>query len=275
MEGRTVALSVPIRTPHEASHRSSRLPNPAAEATRDAQAYDQAIIGHGAGNHVDELAAQRGVTRKFDRCVAAGRSQIAIPVGIRRRFNQHAQSLSDQLVEISSPERLFEARQVRDALRDDLARHLVGHRRRGGPGPRAERKNVDLGDPDFLEHSARLFEIGRGFSGESDNRIGRERRLIEPFRHVSAAVDESPRSPAASHPPQHGVRAALQADVQVRADLFGVFGHDVDEFARRLGRLDAREPQAKVTVDLGQAPHQVRQSHPCGFRLGCQFQSTP
>ena len=109
-------------------------------------------------------------------------------------------------------------------------------------------------------------EIGVGFAGEADDDVGRERRPIERFLHQPAAVDDSLGAPAAAHAAQHGVGAALQRDVQMRANFFGIRGHHGDQFARDFGGFDAREADAEIAGQFGDLLHEIGKPDPFVLR---------
>src|SRR5205807_2510135 len=87
-----------------------------------------------------------------------------------------------------------------------------------GAAPGAVRKNVDFGETCFLGYLAGCDEVRFGLAGEPKNNICRERRLIEDGAQTTASFQESRATITAFHEPQDAVRAALQTQVQVRAD---------------------------------------------------------
>jgi len=99
---------------------------------------------------------------------------------------------------------------------------------------------VDLRESDVLGDPTGRQEIVFGLARKADDDVGRERGPIKRFPDQPAALDKVPDAPPPLHPPQYRVRAALQADMQVRTDFVGVLGHRGDQFARHLGCFDTR-----------------------------------
>ncbi len=89
-----------------------------------------------------------------------------------------------------------------------------------------------------------------------------KRRAVERFLHQPAAIDDALRAPAAAHAAQNAVGAALQRDVQVRANFFGKRGHHGDQFARDFGGFDAGEAHAEIAGQFGDLLNEIRQPHP-------------
>ena len=184
-----------------------------------------------------------------------------------RRFDKHLQRSARQAGVVAVPQGRFEHREPIHTLVFDWRRHLIGHRRRRRASAATERKNVDLRESDFLGDSTRRHEIVFGLARKADDDVGRERGPIKRLPDQPAALDKVPDAPPPLHPPQHRVRAALQADMQMRTDFVGVLGHRGDQFARHLGRLDTRQPDAEIARQPRDPIDQVGQPQPLGLRL--------
>ena len=109
----------------------------------------------------------------------------------------------------------------------DALRHAVGQLggRRALPG--TEAKDMHFREARLFDGAAGGGEIVLRFAGKTDDDIGRQGGPIEPRANLFAAFEKSPDGQAALHLFQNRIGAALQGQMQMRADPIGTVGHQL------------------------------------------------
>ena len=114
----------------------------------------------------------------------------------------------------------------------------------GVPGPRRERKDVQMGEPAFVDQveRARKHRLGLGRKARDD--VGAEHHVRPQPPHLVAERDRV----GAQVPPLHALEdeivARLQRQMQVRHQP-RVIGEGIEQVAVGLDRIDRREPQPR------------------------------
>ena len=136
-----------------------------------------------------------------------------------------------------------------EPLLDDLLRDLIGHRGRSRPGPRRVLERVRRIEPRPLDDVEGLREVLLGLAREPHDDVGRDRDLRDrlPDRVQPPEVALAP--VGALHRLQDAVRARLQREVDVLADLLAL-RHRLDHVGREVVRVRGREPDPPEPVHL-------------------------
>ena len=169
---------------------------------------------------------------------------------------------TDQAGKVVAAKFRLEFGELVNALVFEIAGQLVRHLGGGCAASGAEGKGVDFGEPGGATGLQRLLELGLGFTGKSDDDVGRDRRFVERFVEHAATIQKHPCAPASTHPTQHRVAARLKTQMDVGNEAIGILGHHADQAASHLGRFDAGQPDAEIAGQLAELSNQIRQPRP-------------
>ena len=93
------------------------------------------------------------------------------------------------------------------AFADHLCRHLIGHLGRRSARSLGVLESEGTGELRRPHHIDRGLEVRIGLTGEADNDVGGDRRLGDCRAHPLDDAEVTRLPVAATHPPQHLVRA--------------------------------------------------------------------
>src|SRR5579871_387018 len=125
---------------------------------------------------------------------------------------------------------------------------------------------MDFREADVPCHLAGRLKICFGLSGKAHDEIGRERWPIEGGSQSSPAFQEAGDAIPAFHCSQDLVRAALQTEVQMRADSPRT-GNGFHQLAADLCRLQTAQTNPEISRQRIEMSQQMPQPAPIGFHF--------
>ena len=182
---------------------------------------------------------------------AGGGGLGALAVG-----DQQLDLAADELLVLLERDALLQGDEPVVAVLDDLLRHLVGHRRRGRPGPDRVLEGECRGEPGGLDHAQGLLEVLLRLAGEADDDVGADRGVRQLGAHPVEDAEELLRAVGPAHGAQDAVGAGLQRHVQLRHDVRGL-RHRVDHVVGERRRVRAGEADALEPADLARGAQQL------------------
>ncbi len=184
-------------------------------------------------------------------------------------FDEHLLDAADALEVALARVRLAQLDQTLHPLDLHLVRHLVGHRRSIGAGPRRVDERERAVVLDRRDDVERLLEVLLGLAGEADDDVRADREVGDRRAHLLGQREVALLRVRAAHRLEDARRAGLQRQVHLLTD--GVaFGHRRDHRLTEVFRVRAREADALDPVDRVAGAQQLTE---LGRDLGQQVAS--
>ena len=140
----------------------------------------------------------------------------------------------------------------------DRVGRVVGQVRRGRAGALGEDERKTLIEADVIDQLHRLFEVGVGLAGKSDDKVARYRNIRAHFAQASDLLLELDGGVATLHRSENAVRARLHRQMQIVCEL-GHVGIRLDQRIREFERMRGGEADAADAVEFGDRVDQQRQ----------------
>ena len=161
-------------------------------------------------------------------------------------FGEYGYLAADKTLRVFGTKPLGDFGQNRRALLFYRFGNLIFHFGGLGAGTSAVSENMDFGKPHRFGHFAGTTELRVGLSGKPDNDVGRERDARDHAAERKGTLNIGTTWPAAFHPCQNGVVAALHREMKVVTDPPRILNRHQGQFVGNLDRLETTEPITRL-----------------------------
>ena len=145
------------------------------------------------------------------------------------------------------------------AFTDNCIRHRRGRAPAAGELPLGIAEHVVIMDRQGQQRVPGRMELGFALPGETHNYVGADTHLVNRISHHAHKFRKLGQGIFTLHGRQHGVRTALQRDVQMPAK-FGGLVHTAEKLAGNGGRFDRGNPDPLQSGDILQRIDDIHKS---------------